>query len=339
MMGIRCKTILAAVMVTLSLLGGGGTLIAGESFITAPLPLRNMYPPMMRFLDPVPDSALRDYSDWDVGLHQHLSSIYQADQWPASQLLADMELSVTDLMVRKALTEDMDLSVQLSLLRPFNGVLDQLVKDVHKILGVPSSGRQFRANNAFGYYFRPGSPGGWQGKNRWEMGNAVVSLRKQLLEGDGWAVAGLASVKASTASSSRGFGSGKPDVGAGAVASFAGERWFMHVEAWAIYTFARDVAATALPGISYHPYSRGSATLGWKYSDQLALIVQGQGGSSPYSSGIRQLDKPPLIYSFGLQGETDGGTGWTLAFTENGLSQHTTQDFTLSLAMHWQFPG
>lgn len=338
-MGIKGKYILAVGLVGLSLLGNIHPASAGESFITSPLPVRNMYPPMMRFLDPVPDSALRDYSNWDIGLHQHLSSVYQADQWPANQLLADMELSVTDLTVRKSITQDMDLSVQLSLLRPFSGFMDQLVKDVHKILGVPGAGRQFRPNNSFGYYFRPGSPGGWQGKNRWEMGNATISLRKQLLAGCGWAIAGLTSIKLPTASSARGLGSGRPDVGLGAVVSAASDRWFMHVEVWGIHTFTKDVAAGALPAVKYHPYVRGSTTLGWKYSDQLALIVQGQGGTLPYSSGIRQLDKPPLIYSFGLQGETDSGTGWTLAFTENGLTQLTTQDFTFSLALHWQFAG
>ena len=311
---------------------------AGESFLTSPLPVRNMYPPLMRFFDPVPDSALRDYSDWDIRLDQHLSNIYLADQWPANQLLVDMELYVADFTVRKALSEDMDLSLRLSLLRPFNGVLDPLVNSVHDLLHVPAAGRNLRPNNTFAYHFRPGSGAGWQGKARWEMGNTVISLRKQLIDGDGWAIAGLASVQAPTASSSRGWGSGKPDAGLGTVASFSSDNWFMHMEAWGIYTFAKDVASGALPAVKYQPYARGSATLGWKYSDQLSLIAQAQGGMSPYSSGLRQLDNPPFIYSFGLQGETDSGTGWSFIFTENGLTQQTTQDFTMTVSLHRQFP-
>jgi len=325
-------------LAVISMFGNIAVPLASESFMTSPLPVRNMYPPMMRFLDPVPDSALRDYSPWDLGLNQHVSNIYQYNQWPADRLLVDMELYIADLTVRKSVTDTMDLTLQVSLLRPYSGILDPLVNDVHQLLNVPSAGRNFRPANAFAYDFNSGTAAGWQGKNRWEMGDAVISLRQQLLAGDGWAIAALAAAKAPLASQTRGWGSGKPDFGLGAVASLSSGKWFAHVEAWGIYTFAKDVAAGVLPGISYQPYGRGSATLGWKYSEQLALIIQGQGGTSPYSSGIRQLDNPPLIYSFGLQGETDSGTGWTLVFTENGLTQQTTQDFTLTLALHWQFP-
>jgi len=51
---------------------------------------------------------------------------------------------------------------------------------------------------------------------------------------------------------------------------------------------------------------------------------------------LRQLDNPPFLYSFGLQGETDSGAGWAFIVTENGLTQQTTQDFTITLALHWQ---
>ena len=258
---IEGKYTLALGFIVMSMLGNAFVSLAsaGESFLTSPLPVRNMYAPMMRFFDPVPDSALRDYSNWDIELDQHLSNIYLADQWPANQLLVDMELYVADITVRKALTEDMDMSLRVSLLRPFNGVLDPLVNSVHDLLRIPTAGRNLRPNNTFGYNFRPGSGTGWQGRNRWEMDNVVISLRKQLIDGDGWAIAGLAAVQAPTASSNRGWGSGKPDAGLGAVASFSSDNWFMHMEAWGIYTFARDISASALPAaVKYQPYARGS---------------------------------------------------------------------------------
>ena len=87
------------------------------------------------------------------------------------------------------------------------------------------------------------------GSGKWEVGNSVISLRKGVIDGDGWAIAGLAAVKVPLASENRGWGSGKPDIGLGFVASFEGESLFMHVEGWGIYTFARDVPAGVLPAI------------------------------------------------------------------------------------------
>jgi len=58
---------------------------------------------------------------------------------------------------------------------------------------------------------------------------------------------------------------------------------------------------------------------------------------SPYSSGLGQLDDAPFIYSLGLQGETDSGTGWTFVFTENDMTQQTTQGFSVTVSLHRQF--
>jgi len=165
----RYRFILA--LLAISMFGSGSVLSAGEGFIVSPLPVRNMYPPLIRFFDPVPDSALREYSNWDVRLDQHISNTILADQWLANQLLVDMELYVADHTVRKVLTRDMDLSVRLSLQRPFNGVLDPLVNNVHDLLSVPAMGRTFRPDNSFAYYFRPGNGTGWQGRGRWEVGS------------------------------------------------------------------------------------------------------------------------------------------------------------------------
>jgi len=324
---------------------------AAERFITSPLAVRNLYAPFMRFLDPVPDSALREYSNWDVKLDQHLANVYQLNQSPFDHLAVDMELYVADVTVHKSLSVDMDVSLRLSLLRPFNGVLDSFINDIHRLIQAPSAGRQSRPDNTFAYHLNTRTDTGWQGRNRWELGNVVISLRKQLIAGDGWAIAALASAKLPTASKNRGWGSGKPDTGLGAVASFNSDSWFIHMEGWGIYTFAKDVPGTRwiptynfpppyptyILGWNYQHYVRGSATFGWKYSDQLAFITQVQGGTSPYDSGMLPLDNPPLLVSLGVQSVTDSGLGWSFEFTENGLSQLTTQDISFTLSLHYPF--
>ncbi|WP_255418404.1 DUF3187 family protein [Mariprofundus sp. EBB-1] len=321
---------------------------AAGSFITAPLPVRNLYAPMMRFLDPMPDSALRDYSNWDIKLDQHLANIHQINHGTIDFLMVDMEMYVADLTVRKSLSNDMDVSIQLPVQRPFNGVLDPFINDFHKLLNIPAANRSTRPNNTFAYHLKQGGSAGWQGKNRWELGNATISLRKQIIDGDGWAIAALAAVKLPTASKQRGWGSGKPDAGLGAVASFNSEHWFMHAEGWLIHPFINDVPGTQfnasitgpayILGWDYQPYyTRVSSTLGWKYSQQLSAIAQVQVGTSPYSTPMQQLDSKPMLISFGIQAETDNSLGWTLVFTENGLTQLTTQDFSFTFSLHYSF--
>jgi len=338
---------------TISLLFNTPVASASDNFITSPLPVRNMYPPMMRFLDPVPDSALREYSNWDFKLDQHLANVNQMNQSPVDHLMVDMELYIADVTVRKSLSSDMDISVLLSLQRPFNGIMDTLIKGVHSVFKTPNVGRQSRPNYAFDYHLNTGNNDtSWQGKNRWEMGNIVLSLRKQVMEGDGWAIAALSSIKLPTASQRRGWSSGKADLGLGSVASINSDSWFMHIEGWYIHPFAKDapgerfIPIPKVPppfpayilGWQYKSYVRGSSTLGWKYSDTLSLIMQLQGGTSPYDSGITPLDNAPLLVSFGLQAESESGLGWSVIFTENGLSQLTTQDISFSLSLHYLFP-
>ena len=63
---------------------------ASDNFITSALPVRNLYAPMMRFLDPLPESALRDYSNWDFKLDQHLANVHQQNQIPVDLLIVDV---------------------------------------------------------------------------------------------------------------------------------------------------------------------------------------------------------------------------------------------------------
>jgi hypothetical protein len=320
------------------------TAFADEGNITVPLHVRNLYPPIMMFFDPVPDSALRNYNNWDISLDQHLANIYQFNQWPLDRLLVDTELYVADVTVRKSFLSDFELSLRFTLLRPYNGFLDQMIKEIHKLLQAPPAGRLSRPNNTFAYYFRPGAGAGWQGRNSWAIGDSVLSLRKQLFTGDYWGIAGLAALKLPTGVKHLGWSSGQPDLAIGTVASLQAANWFSHVELWGIYPFAKSVPGTKfLPkrvtpytlGWDYHLFMRGSVALGWKSSDHLSLILQVQGGTSPYSSGLLQLDSDILLISFGLQGETDARTGWSIVLTENGLNQLTTQDISITMGLHW----
>jgi len=299
---------------------------AGEQ--TAPLPTHTLYPPLLRFFDPAPSSALRPPSaSWQLDLFQHYGSVNLFDQTPGGRLLVDLELYLLETQLRRQFADELELSVKLPLLRPYNGLLDGPVQGLHKLLGVNNGGRELRPNNRMGYFYDNGRGARWLAENRWEIGNGEIGLRRTLA-GNVDAQQGLAllaAVKLPTGSSRRGWGSGAADLGGGMVGSLAGDLGFAHLEGWLIHPFARD-----LPGLAYRNYARGSLALGWHLAPGLTPIVQLQGGLSPYRSGEARLDQPAWLIHFGAQSRQ-----WQFVFSEN-LSQKTTQDFSFTLGYAWR---
>jgi len=306
--------------------------------LTSPLPVRNLYPPMMRFFDPTPDSALRTYDQsWLFELTQHYSTVNIIDPRPGIRLLVDMELYVLDPVVRYAVTNSLEVSLRMPLLLPASGVLDSVIQSFHDSFGFPDNGRALRPNNSFAYMIDNGQGTRWQGKSQFEFGNFELSGRYKLFQGEHWGMAALAAVKLPTASKARGWGSGASDVAAGGVVSWRQGGGFVHMEGWVIQPLASDE-----PGIRYQGYLRGSVTLGYQLFDAVSLIAQVQGGNSPYQSMISALDHPPFLVAFGLRGNFgsagngDSGLGWTATIVEN-ISQVTTQDISVAIGLSRSF--
>ena len=288
---------------------------------------------MMRFFDPTPDSALRAYDHtWSFELNQHYASLYQYDRLPNAQLLVDMELYVVDPVIRFAFGESFELSVRTPLILVSSGVFDDAIQSFHDWFNMPNGGRENRPNNSFSYTLNHDQGAQWQAGNHWELGNIEVSGRYHLAGSKKhWGIDALAAVKLPTAAKSRGWGSGAADLAIGLVTSVQKGGWSAHIEGWLIHPLAKDE-----PGLHYkQAYTRGSLTAGYQVFDPVALIVQAQGGSSPYSSGISRLDHPPFLISCGLRGASSYGWGWTLLFAEN-ITQVTTQDISITAGINWQ---
>jgi len=304
---------------------------ANEVDIISPLAVRNLDAPMMRFFDPTPDSALRSYQQsWSFEWSHHYATVNLIDRVSKAQLLVDMELYVFDPVVRYAITPALELSLRTPILLPSSGIFDAAIQTFHGWFNMPNGGRELRPNNAYGYAMNHDKGANWQSQNRWELGNIELSGRYHLAGNDAWAMAGLAALKLPTASTSRGWSSGAADLAAGLVLSLHQGDWFAHVEGWMIQPLASDE-----PGISYKAYTRGSLTAGYQVGDTVAIIVQGQGGGSPYQSNIAELDHPPFLISFGLRGAASLGWSWSLAVVEN-ISQKTTQDISMMAGLSWQ---
>ncbi len=296
---------------------------------TAPLAVRNLYPPMMRFFDPRPDSALRPYrSGWQLSLDQHLATVNMIETQPSGQLLVDMELYMLEASLSHALTDRLEVTLRAPILLPGGGVFDAAIQRFHRQFGFPNGGRELRPNNVFAYHVDLGGGRGWHGRSQPEMGNVTVVGRDQLARGEGWGWDALAAVKLPTASVARGWGSGAADLAVGSRGSWTQRAWGVHLEGWLVQPMSRVSS-----GIGVARYLRGSLALSYLWMPKLVGVVQVQGGGSPYRSGFTTLDQAPFLISFGLRGRADDWE-WSGAVVEN-ITQQTTQDISIMFGLRW----
>jgi len=295
-----------------------------------PLPVMQQNPAMLRHYDPQPTSAqILGAGGMRIRLDQYYSSIFLADRPPnPDRFLVDMELYVAEIGLRYGIGGKSDLEIRVPVVRPLAGVLDPFLRGYHRVLGLPNGGREFRPDNAYAYRYR-GETGGWMSRPQWELGNVRLKLRRQVLRE---VLAVMAGIQFPSASRGRGWTNGGADVGLGAVGSWQGGAWFGHLEAWWLHPFARADVGTLV-----RDYLRAAATLGRRvapFSIPLHLIVQVQGGSSPYRTGVAALDAHPWLIGFGLRAASGRNLQWSLAFTEN-ITQKSTQDFGISLGLEF----
>jgi len=315
--------------------------LATESPATAqhldPLPVRQMNPAMLRYLDPLPESAWPSLkTGWRFSLNQHYSTVFLADTLPsANKYIADMEIYVADMEIRKRMQGAREASINLTVLRPNAGIFDSFLRQYHRALGLPNGGRELRPDNQFAYHYaQAGGVRQWQGKSRWELGNIQLKFRQGLSASDDWAVALLSSVQLPTGNRKRGWNHGGIDAGLGLAADFQRGIWSLHGEIWQIHPFKRNDN-----GLRNRDYARGTLTLGLNaplFSIPLQWLVQVQGGSSPYQSGVSELDQQPWLVSFAVRWHDENQT-WSIGFVEN-ISQRSTQDFGLLLSTSVDFP-
>lgn len=298
---------------------------------TAPLPVQNMYPPMVRFYEPIPSSALQPYSEsFGIELLQNYSSIYEFDALPDGKLLIDMELYSLNLKLTHAFTSKTEFTLTVPLYYAYNGFMDGFLRDYHSTFGFPNAGRELRPDDEFGYFYNdPDGSESWSGVEGWEVGNLAISLRRHLISGEGWSAALLGGFTLPTGSRKHGWGTGKPDIAIGTVASWLSGNWFGHVEGHLLHPFATGSTATA-----YRDYARLSSTLGYRLGDRWSLMAQVQGGSSPYDTSLQQLDDSPWLATFGARMAYSKARSLTLAFTED-MTHETTTDFTLTVGLEF----
>jgi len=305
--------------------------VAEAGDMTAPLPVLQMNPLMLRYMGPTAADAFEVAGQGHhISIQEHYANIFLADRWPVpDRYLVDMELSVTDVALHASIGKlalRLDMPLQLST----GGWMDGLISGFHKIFHLPNENRRYRPNNSYAYTLT----GAWNSHPGWELGNVLAGLQYPVLQGEHNALALLAGAKLPTASRQRGWGSGTWDTGIGLVDSFRSHAWFAHVEGWYFRPFGNDYVAF----LKNRPYARISLSIGWQgrffrpVSDRpFSFIIQSQGGMSPYrGNGMLIADQNPWLIAAGLRWQDSHKRDWLFSITEN-ITQHSSQDISLDI--------
>jgi len=341
---MRGRLAVCIMSLCLCLLAMAGVAESGE--MTAPLPMMQMNPLLMRYMGFTAANAFESASQAHrISVQEHYASIYLVDHifnqppWAPSRYVIDMDLSVTQVSWRTHIGR-MGVHVTLPLLLPWGGWMDGLINGFHKTFHYPNGDRNYRPSNSYRYMLQ----GAWDSHPGLELGNISVGLRYPLLKGEHDALAVLAATKIPTANRQRGWGSGTWDAGVGLVNSFRSHAWFAHVEGWYFRPFGSDYVTY----LKNRPYVRGSLAIGVKgrlfslISDrQFSLIVQGQGGISPYRGGSGLItagdhnlweitNQNPWLVAIGLRWQDAHARDWLFSITEN-ITMHSTQDISFSI--------
>ncbi len=289
---------------------------------------RNALPVFISAAPPlIEEAGLQDSMSLETG-YSSTFVVKDSDDWSYH---ADIETLTVDLIFRKTVFGEYELSVVIPFLINASGFMDSFLEGYHGLFGFPDYGRSGRALDDFLLEVkrqgetvisgRNGSP--WPGdlrvglKRRINSGNPLVSVKGFL--------------EFPTGSLSGGYGNGKLDLGAQILLDYEMLRDFMfHLNLG--YTIPGDMGEMELKG-----FFSGAVAGSYPLTGRLTGVVEVMFQESPLEeTGIAELDRGPVILTFG--GLFDAGQGRVVEVSlSEDLNTAGAPDFTLNLGVRFRF--
>lgn len=281
-------------------------------------------------------------ASWTAVLTQDLSSIYTVSSTGTEQLTLDGEQYRWSLTGKYALTDRLELGLELPVILQSGGFFDGLITDWHRIWGLPQGGRDTAPKNRLTYRY---SKDGSQRLNvtRASSGIGDVSLLAGYRlfdhhqDGDHDAVAVRAQLKLPTGDSGSLHGTGSTDL---ALLLSGAMNRACEWGTLGVYGSAGGMISSngnLLSKQRENLVGFGSAGLGWSPAAWIAFKAQLDVNTAYYNnSSLDELSKTALMLTF----------GGTLHLTDNylldiGLSEDlavaTAPDVTLHLSLSARF--
>jgi hypothetical protein len=245
--------------------------------------------------------------------------------------LIDGESAIFDLTLRRGLARNVDAGLHLVVHGRGGGVLDGFIDAWHRLTGAPDGNRPDFLHDAFRVEGRTtsGQPFSWNDAPGWGLGGLELESRWRVVDGGGLepSVALVGRVLLPTGTGPY-AGGGLGGAGQVAVDVPLGRRTDLFT---GLGITAQD--PSPIRGVEYEPVRlHGYAAFEWRVARTLSLLVE----TNAASRLVANIDQyPGLHWLVNIGGRLDLGAHTRLdAFiTENILSQQTTTDFALYVAI------
>ncbi len=312
-----------------------GTILLLLLFILFPSPgmgeilyIRNALPVFSSAAPPlIEEAGLQDSLSLETG-YSSTFVVKDSDEWSYH---ADIETLTVDLVFRKKVFGEYELSAVIPFLINAAGFMDSFLEGYHDLFGFPDYGRSRRPLNDFMLEVKRSGETVLRGRNGDPgPGDIRIGLKRRITSGNP-VVSLKGFVELPTGSPSGGFGNGEFDLGAKILLDYEILRDFMfHLNLG--YTIPGDMGEMELEGFV-------SAAAGWSYplTKRLTGVIEVMMQESPLEkTGIAELDRASVILTFG--GLFDAGEGRIAGISlSEDLNTAGAPDFTLNLSVKFRF--
>lgn len=313
--------------------GGNASEVPAIDSGRGPLRARNLYPPHLMFLTPMPDTAtMMPEGDWRLSLSVDYSSVFvdqQSDNWNA---LIDMEMAALSLTAEYGAAHWLHLTYELPFVSMSKGFLDGFLENYHNFFGLPNYGRENRPKNEFAYDLRnqgrqwlDGRPGGLHPTD------SVLSAKIPLIRADAsqrFSAGMVYSLKLPTGDYRYGFGSGGFDHGLSLLTKTDLFPFILYANGGVNLVSAPDTLGAR---VETQPVVAGFLGIEYLPANLWSLVIQVNAYTAPIkNTGIPQLDDPSVELGLGFIRDLNSSSTIEFAFCED-LVGRGAPDFNVHL--------
>ena len=296
-----------------------------------PLYIRNSHPMFVGTGSPVLESAqIRESFDVDL-TYSSTYLVRNSGEWSFN---IDLEALITDLRLNKVVGNRLELGLDLPLIDYYGGILDGMLKSYHDTFGFSDYGRGLRPDNEFLFQVNHNGLTVVEGKSGGvSLGDIKISAREVLSANDP-VISMNAFLELPTGDADKGYGSGGYEWGMTLLMDKTLGRSLMAYTNLGI-VFADKYRGRG--GIDLRNYLFGGLGIEWMYTRNLSLYTQFFIQDTPFEkTGIREMDEPGSILSFGAKYLVSRDFALELSFSEDPNTAGAP-DFMVSLGSSYKY--
>lgn len=279
----------------------------------------------------------------ELRFDQAYSNLYERHTDANSDINLDMELYRLGVNATYGLLPDLEIGLELPLMRFEGGFLDSFIQNFHDFFGFPNGGREEIPNGAYLFRVRETGRAGYEvGQQSLKVGDLSLSGKYQFFFETQKlpAIAARAVFKMPSGNPDTGMGSGRPGFGLGA----ALEKSYKRLHGFLNTNYLFDGGNEYLPGLMNKSAFNFSIAGEFSLSRRTSVLVQLVGGTPRLTgTGLNTWDGVPLDLVIGAAGDQllGGPTKiffWQVAFSEDVTARGPSVDFTVWGSVGIRFP-